>query len=128
MTSDRICEKKGVGLPGGDIKQVSFTTVQACKEECAKTEGCVAFTTVAGTYNQSLQCLLKHKNHGVESAHAIATSVRMSCYEGNLAGPECAGPQRDPRAGVASTIPLFQDPIICFILNVTLNYDLRSNM
>ena len=59
---------------------------------------------------------------------AIATSVRMSCYEGNLAGPECAGPQRDPRAGVASTIPLFQDPIICFILNVTFNYDLRSNM
>ena len=69
-------------MPGGDIKQVSFTTVQACKEECAKTEGCVAFTTAAGTYNI---CRLKNKNHGAERAEAIATSARMSCYEGNLA-------------------------------------------
>ena len=82
MTSDRICEKKGVGLPGGDIKQVSFTTVQACKEECAKTEGCVAFETIAGKYNR---CFLKKKGHAAESPnHPITISARMSCYEGNI--------------------------------------------
>ena len=69
-------------MPGGLIKQVSFTTVQACKEECAKTEGCVAFTTAAGTQNK---CRLKNKDHGAESAGATAISVRMSCYAGNLA-------------------------------------------
>ena len=67
-------------MPGGDIKQVSFTTVQACKEECAKTEGCVAFTAVAGKYNR---CHLKNKDHAAESANVIATSARMSCYKGN---------------------------------------------
>ena len=67
---------------GGDIKEITFTTVQACKEECAKTEGCVAFTTAAGTNNK---CYLKNKDHGAEDAHAIATSARMSCYAGNLA-------------------------------------------
>ena len=66
-------------MNGGDIKQVSFTTVQACKEECAKTEGCAAFTTAAGIYNK---CLLKNKDHAAESAAAIAISARMSCYEG----------------------------------------------
>ena len=76
-----MCEKKGIGLPGGDMKIIAFTTVQACKEECAKTEGCVAFTT--GVSNQ---CYLKNKDHGAESANAIATSARMSCYAGNLAG------------------------------------------
>ena len=67
-------------MSGGDIKRVAFTTVQACKEECAKTEGCVAFTTEAGTYNR---CWLKNKDHAAESANAISISVRMSCYEGN---------------------------------------------
>ena len=56
-----------------------FTTVQACKEECAKTEGCVAFTTEAGTVNE---CKLKNKDHGAESARALAMSTRMSCNEG----------------------------------------------
>ena len=68
---------------GGDIKEIAFTTVQACKEACAKTEGCVAFTTAAGTNNK---CYLKNKDHGAEDAGAIATSARMSCYAGNLAG------------------------------------------
>ena len=66
-------------MPGGDIKDIAFTTVQACKEECAKTEGCVAFTTQAGTYNR---CYLKNKDHGAESASVTAISARMSCYEG----------------------------------------------
>ena len=71
--------KKGIGLLGGDIKDIAFTTVQACKEVCAKTEGCVAFTTAAGTYNK---CYLKNKDHGAESASGVAISARMSCYEG----------------------------------------------
>ena len=58
---------------------MSFTTVKACKEECAKTEGCVAFTTEAGPHNQ---CWLKNKDHAAESAKAISNSARMSCYEG----------------------------------------------
>ena len=67
-------------MVGGDIKNIAFTTVQACKEECDKTEGCVAFTTAAGTYNK---CYLKNKDHAAESAYALAISARMSCYEGN---------------------------------------------
>ena len=78
-----MCEKKGIGLLGGDIKSIAFTTVQACKEECAKTEGCVAFSTVAGTVNK---CWLKNKDYTAEKDHEIAISARMSCYEGNLAG------------------------------------------
>ena len=66
-------------MPGGDIKKIAFTTVQACKEECAKTEGCVAFTTAARTYHK---CWLKNKDHAAETADAIAISARMSCYEG----------------------------------------------
>ena len=41
----------------------------------------MAFTTAAGTNNK---CYLKNKDHGAESANAIAISVRMSCYEGNI--------------------------------------------
>ena len=66
-------------MPGGVIKNIAFTTVQACKEECAKTEGCVAFATVAGTVNK---CKLKNKDHAAESANEITMSARMSCYEG----------------------------------------------
>ena len=73
---DHYCWKKGIGLPGGDIKNIAFTTVQACKEECARTEGCTAFTTLAGRYNK---CYLKNKDHGAEGASARAISVRMSC-------------------------------------------------
>ena len=64
---------------GTNIKNIAFTTVQACKEECAKTEGCVAFATQAGTDNK---CKLKNKDHGAESTKAVAISARMSCYEG----------------------------------------------
>ena len=80
ISSDGYCEKKGVDLRAGDIKTIAFTTLQACKEECAKTKGCVAFTTEAGIYNK---CWLKNKDHGAESANAISISARMSCYEGN---------------------------------------------
>ena len=66
-------------MPGGVIKNIAFTTVQACKEECAKTEGCVAFTTAAGTNHR---CNLKNQDHGAESANAKTISARMSCYEG----------------------------------------------
>ena len=68
-------------MHGGDIKDIAFTTVQACKEECAKTEGCVAFETVAGTDNK---CYLKNKDYGAESTKAVAISARMSCYEGKF--------------------------------------------
>ena len=81
ISSDGYCEKKGIDLYDGNIKNISFTTVQACKEECAKTEGCVAFKTKAGTVNL---CYLKNKDHAAESASATAISARMSCYEGNI--------------------------------------------
>ena len=81
ISSDGYCEKKGIDLYYGNIKNISFTTVQDCKEECAKTEGCVAFTTDAGTVNK---CFLKNKTHAAESASATAISARMSCYEGNI--------------------------------------------
>ena len=71
--------KKDIAYRGGDIKEVTFTTVEACKEECAKTEGCVAFTTVAGTYNK---CGLKKESHAAESGMSTAISARMSCYKG----------------------------------------------
>ena len=61
---------------------MSFTTVQACKEECAKTEGCVAFSTAAGTDNK---CYLKNKDHDAESVKARSISAKMSCYEGTIA-------------------------------------------
>ena len=76
---DTYCLKKGIDLLDGTINMVSFTTVQACREECAKTEGCVAFTTAAGTYNT---CYLKNKDHGAESPNTATISARMSCYEG----------------------------------------------
>ena len=78
---DHHCWKKGINLSSKPIKAVPFTTVQACKEECTKTEGCVAFTTVAGTSNK---CHLKRKDHAAEAPNAIAISARMSCYEGNI--------------------------------------------
>ena len=78
-----MCEKKGITLYGGNIKRIAFTTVQACKEECAKTEGCVAFTTLAGTNNG---CYLKNKDHDAERAVAGHNSARMSCFEGNIRG------------------------------------------
>ena len=68
-------------MQGGDIKNIAFTTIEACKEECTKTEGCVAFTTLAGTINL---CYLKNKDHAAESAVVIAISARMSCYKGNI--------------------------------------------
>ena len=71
--------KKGFNLDGGFIKNMAFTTVEACKGECAKTEGCVAFTTRAGTKNK---CNLKNESHAAESGMSIAISARMSCYEG----------------------------------------------
>ena len=73
-----MCEKKGIGLPGGDIKEIAFTTLQACKAKCAKTEGCVAFT--AGKNNR---CYLKNKDHGAEQSRVGPNSARMSCFEGN---------------------------------------------
>ena len=72
------CWKKGFSLPGGEIKSIPFTTIEACKEECAKTEGCVAFNTVAGTWNR---CYLKNKDHGTETDAPKSISVRMSCYK-----------------------------------------------
>ena len=68
---------------GGDIKKVTFTTVQACKDECAKTEGCVAFTTVMQAWKYNL-CHIKNSNHAAESADSTTTSARMSCYKGNI--------------------------------------------
>ena len=75
---DTYCLKKEIDLLGGTINMVSSTTVQACKEECAKTEGCVAFST-STSHNL---CYLKNKDHGAESADTATISARMSCYEG----------------------------------------------
>ena len=77
---DHYCWKKGFRLPGRDIKDTAFTTVQACKEECAKTEGCVAFTTEAGTFNK---CWLKNEDYGVETADVLSISSLMSCIGNN---------------------------------------------
>ena len=78
---DHHCWKKGINLSNMPIKTMPFTTVQACKEECAKTEGCVAFTTQAGTTNK---CRLRDKDHNTESSNLISVSARMSCYEGKV--------------------------------------------
>ena len=75
---DHYCWKKGVTMNGGDFKNIAFTTIKACKEECAKTAGCVAFVTVTATWNT---CFLKNNTHAAESAGPTAISVRMSCYE-----------------------------------------------
>ena len=71
-----LCWMKGFSMSGGDIGNKAFTTVQACKEYCAMTEGCVAFVTTAGTENK---CWLKNKQHGIEVANPIGISVRMNC-------------------------------------------------
>ena len=75
--SDTYCLKKGIRLKAGAIKWLSYTTNQACKEECGKTKGCVAFSTVAE------QCRLKNKTHEAETSTKEVISARMSCYEGN---------------------------------------------
>ena len=79
-TGEIFCRKVGFHLLGGNIKNMPVTTVHACKEECAKTEGCVAFITNAGTVNK---CFLKNKDHAVESTDVRYISARMSCFEEN---------------------------------------------
>ena len=75
------CLKKGIGLKtSGGIKSTPFTTIEACKDECAKTEKCVAFSTSAGTVNL---CRLKNKYCGTEKAGGTKISAFMSCYAGN---------------------------------------------
>lgn len=66
-------------MHAGDIMTTPFTTVEACKEDCANKEGCVAFSTAAATDNG---CHLRNKEHHEEGPFAITISVRMSCYEG----------------------------------------------
>ena len=70
------CAKQGIALIGGDIKSMPFTTLTACEEECARTDGCVAFET------SPTKCYIKNKEHAVEVASAASTSVRMSCTKG----------------------------------------------
>ena len=78
---DHYCLKKGIGLKtSGGIKSTPFTTIEACKDECAKTEKCVAFSTSAGTVNL---CRLKNKYCGTEKAGGTKISAFMSCYAGN---------------------------------------------
>ena len=71
--------RKNLDLNGGIIKNMAFTTVQACKEECAATEACVAFVI-----QESNICYTKHKGHAAESTNSRMTSARMSCFEGRL--------------------------------------------
>ena len=73
--------KKGINLSGGDIKNIIFTTIAKCKDECKKSDGCVAFVTKAGTDNK---CYLKSKDHGEESSDSISISSRLACYVGEL--------------------------------------------
>ena len=74
--------KKDINLGSMNIKHIFVTTVHACKEECAKTEGCVAFVTLAGSYNNYYSCWLKNKTQGAEVAYLGTSTARMSCYEG----------------------------------------------
>ena len=74
----QYCIKQGISLKNGDMKNVPFTTIPACKEECAKTEGCVAF----GMSTLSNKCYIKNKDHAAEAATATSTSARMSCTKG----------------------------------------------
>ena len=77
---DDYCLKRGLDMTGGDMKSVAFTTLEACKEECAKTEGCVAFTTEAGTNNK---CYLKNQSYDAEvSGGERYISASMNCYAG----------------------------------------------
>ena len=71
------CAKQGVALIGGNIKSMPFTTLTACEEECARTDGCVAFTK-----SSTNTCNIKNKDHAAEVADAATTSVRMSCTKG----------------------------------------------
>ena len=68
-------------MPVGNIKNIAFTSVGGCKEECAKTEGCVAFS-IGFKFLGGLRCWLKNKDHGAESASSGTSTARMSCYEG----------------------------------------------
>ena len=75
------CWKRGIDFSGGLIKLFGFTTLQACQEECAKTDRCVAFEAIAGAINE---CRLKDKNHGADTTNALAISAKMRCYEGMM--------------------------------------------
>ena len=76
--TEDFCKKTNINLSGGIIEVVALTTFIACKEKCARTEGCVAFTTKDG------ECRLRNKTHAAESDDAQAISARMSCYESNF--------------------------------------------
>ena len=65
---------------GGDIDKVSPSSVKACKELCEKTTDCTAFVYYAGDKDE---CVTKNKWHGDETENAIATTARMSCFEGD---------------------------------------------
>ena len=73
--AQHICLKKGIDVRSDYITKIAFTTVEACKEKCAKTEGCANFVTAAGTDNH---CYLKED--GDEEPNALTIVGRMSCF------------------------------------------------
>ena len=74
---DYPCWKKGFKFLGDSFKSSLFSTVDDCRADCVQTEGCVAFSTRAGTENKCL--LFKSDTSLEEAADPIAISVRLSC-------------------------------------------------
>jgi len=72
------CYLKETDLYGGDISCTdTFTSVVNCKNTCAATSGCVAFTTVQ---DASQRCCLKNSNYGAPSTLDYCTSGYMNCF------------------------------------------------
>ena len=76
LIAQHICLKKGIDVRNDNMKKVAFTTVEACKEKCAKTEGCATFVTAAGTDNH---CYLRED--GDEEPNSLTIFGRMSCFQ-----------------------------------------------
>ena len=60
------------------FENVSFTTIEQCKEDCKDTDGCVAFTTRA---DDNL-CYLKSTEHADSVVDPYAISAHLICYRG----------------------------------------------
>ena len=65
-------------LAGGELEEISYTTLTACKEACEAEDLCVAYSV-----NPSNNvCILRDNTHAAESVLEGFTSARMSCHEG----------------------------------------------
>ena len=69
---------EGTDLPSGTIGAVKLPTIESCRVECSKTNGCVAVVFLDDT------CRLKDESHGPANkesgkAQRGAVSSEMSC-------------------------------------------------